>query len=302
MGEQPSATLRRRAAGRLRRGTRTLTLAAVTTARGRARTRMLAAGALAAVTTLAGALAAGGPAASAQTPARVTASFVPMRLGGRTTLQFGFSFGAPPGQVPPPLTGIELRYPANLGLYLTGLGLATCTVQVLEARGPGGCSPNSVMGYGEVSSGVVFGTKIVNESAPITIFRAPTHGGFLAVLFYAQGSVPVDARVIFPGLLLPSPSPFGGVVNIHVPLVETLPGAPYVSVLGLRSTIGPRKVVYYENVGGQVLGYRPKGILLPPHCPQHGFPFAARFTFTDGSVSAARTTIRCGGRGSAGRR
>jgi hypothetical protein len=231
--------------------------------------------------------------AGAQTPARVSATFQPLRLGGRTTLQFAFSFGAPPGQVPPPLTGIELRYPANLGIGTSELGLATCRVAVLEEDGPGGCSPNSVMGFGEVSTGVVFGSKIVSESAPITIFRAPSVGGDFAVLFYAQGSVPVDARVIFPGLLLPSPSPFGGVVNIHVPLVETLPGAPYVSVVGLRSTIGPRRVVYYERSGGQLLAYRPKGLLLPRRCPRGGFPFRARFAFADGSGASAGARVGC---------
>ncbi|MGH2912514.1 MAG: hypothetical protein ACRDJ3_08570, partial [Solirubrobacteraceae bacterium] len=159
---------------------------------------------------------------------KLSAAFSPLTLGGRTTLEFGFSFAAPPGKVPPPLIGIELHYPNNLGLGLSGLGLATCDVPAMEAGGPGGCSPNAVMGFGDVLTGIVLGTEIVNEIAPITIMRAPNHGGHLAVLFYAEGTAPVDARIIFPGLLLPSAAPFGGVVNIGVPLVETLPGAPYV--------------------------------------------------------------------------
>ena len=223
----------------------------------------------------------------------MSAAFEPMRLGGRTTLEFGFGFKVPPGQVPPPLTGIELRYPANLGLGLSGLGLSTCTVAQLEAYGPGGCPSDAVMGFGEVSTGIVLGTKIVSENAPITVMRAPYTDGHLAVLFYAQGTVPVDARVIFPGLLLPAPSPFGGEVNIKVPLVETLPGAPYVSVIRLHSTIGPRKVVYYEQVDGRTLAYRPLGILLPPNCPKRGFPFSAWFTFADGTRSSAATRVRC---------
>ena len=230
---------------------------------------------------------------AAATTTKLSAAFLPMRPGGRTTLEFGFSFGAPAGQVPPPLTGIELRYPANVNFAISGLGLATCTVRILEEDGPGGCSPEAVMGFGEVLTGIVLGTKIVSESAPITIMRAPTQEGHLAVLFYAQGSVPVDARVIFPGLLFPSPSPFGGVVNIDVPLVETLPGAPYVSVIRLHSTIGPRKVVYYEQVDGRTLAYRPRGILLPRKCPKSGFPFSALFSFTDGSQSSASTTLGC---------
>jgi hypothetical protein len=140
---------------------------------------------------------------------------------------------------------------------------------------------------------VVFGSEIVGESAPITIMRAPDQEGRLAVLFYAEGTDPVDARIIFPGLLLSSAAPFGGVVNIGVPLVETLPGAPYVSVMRLRSTIGPKKVVYYEHVGGRTLAYQPLGILLPRRCPRGGFPFAARFAFTDGSRLSAHTSVPC---------
>ncbi|HXP99870.1 MAG TPA: hypothetical protein VN845_07365 [Solirubrobacteraceae bacterium] len=233
------------------------------------------------------------PAIATQVPARLSASFDPLRLGKRTTLEFGFSFSAPAGQVPPPLTGIELHYPENLGIELSGLGLADCTVAAMEAGGPGGCPPNAVMGFGEVLSGVVLGTQIVSETAQVTVMRAPDREGHLAVLFYAEGTVPVDARIIFPGLLLPSSSPFGGVVNIGVPLVETLPGAPYVSVIALHSTIGPKKVVYYEQLDGHTLAYRPRGILLPQRCPRLGFPFSAKFSFSDGSVASAHTVIPC---------
>lgn len=227
------------------------------------------------------------------TPVKLRAAFSPMALGKRATLEFGFSFKPPAGQVPEPLTAIELRYPSNLGLGLSGLGLATCGAAAIEATGPSGCSANSVMGFGEVLTGVVLGTEIIREIAPITIVRAPDQEGRLAVLFYAEGTQPVDARIIFPGLLLPSYGPFGGVVNIGVPLVETLPGAPYVSVIELHSTIGPKNVVYYERVDGHTLAYKPRGILLPPRCPAGGFPFAARFLFNNGTSANATTTIPC---------
>jgi hypothetical protein len=219
--------------------------------------------------------------------------FVPERLGGTTTLEFGFSFGAPSGEVPPPLTQIELRYPARLGLGLSGLGLATCTMKVLEAAGATGCPPNSVMGYGAALTGIVLGTTIVSESAPITIVRTPDRDGHLAVLFSAEGTAPVDTRIVFPGLLLPAPAPFGGQVSVGVPLVPTLPGAPYISVIRLRATIGPRMVTYYERAGGKTLAYKPKGILLPRSCPRHGFPFVAQFSFLDASIATARAAVPC---------
>jgi hypothetical protein len=244
--------------------------------------------------------AAQGAAAQGAGAATLSAAFTPERLGQRTTLDFGFSFSAAPGQVPPPLTQIELRYPNNLGLGLSGLGLATCTAETLEASGPSGCPPDSVMGHGEALTGVVLGTTIITENAPIAILRTPDRAGHLAVLFYSEGTTPVNTRIVFPGLLLPASAPFGGLVSIGVPLVPTLPGAPYISVIQLHATIGPSGVTYYEEAAGRTLAYRPRGILLPNSCPRRGFPFAARFSFLDGSLASAQTAVPCPARGRRG--
>ncbi|MGA9313839.1 MAG: hypothetical protein WBV77_04320 [Solirubrobacteraceae bacterium] len=232
-------------------------------------------------------------AAQASTTATLSAAFTPEKLGDRTTLHFGFSFSAPPGQVPPPLTQIELRYPNNLGIALSGLGLASCAPATLDELGPSGCPPNSIMGRGEAFTGIVLGVTPIRENAPIAIVRAPDQEGHLSVLFYSEGSTPVDTHIEFPGILLPANSPFGGVVSIGIPLVPTLPGAPYISVIHLHATLGPVGVTYYEHVGGVTLAYTPKGILLPSSCPRGGFPFAATFSFLDGSEAKAGTAIPC---------
>jgi hypothetical protein len=227
------------------------------------------------------------------TSARLSASFTPERLGARATLDFGFSFSTPASRVPPPLTEIELRYPSNLGIALSGLGLNTCDARTLETSGPEACSPNAIMGYGEAFTGILLGTTVITEDAPITILRAPDQEGHLALLFYSEGTTPVNTRVVFPGLLLPSSAPFGGLVSIGVPLVPTLPGAPYISVVHLRATIGPLGVTYYEHLNGMTFAYRPLGILLPRRCPRRGFQFQARFAFLDGTHARAHTAIAC---------
>jgi hypothetical protein len=233
------------------------------------------------------------PAVRAAPAATLVTAFVPERLGQRSTLDFGFSFSAPAGQVPPPLTQIELRYPNNLGIALSGLGLATCAAQTLEASGPSACSSNAVMGRGRVFTGIVLGATIIAESAPITVVRAPDQEGRIGLLFYSEGITPVNNRVVFPGQLLPASAPFGGLVSIGVPLVPTLPGAPYISVIRLQTTLGPIGVTYYEHAGGRTLAYRPRGILLPNSCPAGGFPFAAEFGFADGSHASAHTAVAC---------
>lgn len=238
-------------------------------------------------------VAVGVPAARAATGAALSATFTPERLGRRSTLDFGFSFSAPPGQVPPPLTQIELRYPGNLGIALSGLGLATCTAQTLEAAGPPGCPSDAVMGRGQALTGIVLGTTPITESAPIAVVRAPDTEGRIGLLFYSEGTTPVATRIVFPGQLLPASAPFGGLVSIGVPLVPTLPGAPYISVIHLHATIGPIGVTYYERVGGVTFAYTPKGILLPGTCPRGGFPFAAEFSFEDETHAYAQTSIAC---------
>ncbi len=232
-------------------------------------------------------------AARAETSATLSAAFTPELLGQRTTLNFSFAFSDPTSQLPSPLTEIELRYPSNLGIALSGLGLATCDSKTLELSGTAGCSANAVMGYGEAFTGIQLGTTVITENAPITILRAPDEEGRLALLFYAEGTTPINTRVAFAGLLLPTSAPFGGLVSIGVPLVPTLPGAPYISVIHLRATIGPKGVTYYEHLGNATFGYRPRGILLPPGCPRAGFPFDARFGFLDGSPAFAHTTVPC---------
>jgi|HubBroStandDraft_3_1064219.scaffolds.fasta_scaffold08267_2 hypothetical protein len=231
--------------------------------------------------------------AQSRTSAALSAKFTPERLSQRTTLNFGFSFSAPTGQVPPPLTQIELRYPDNLGIALSGLGLATCSSTTLEASGPSACPTDAVMGRGQALTGIVLGTTIITESAPITILRAPDREGRLELLFYSEGTSPVNTRIVFPGLLLPASTPFGGLVSIGVPLVPTLPGAPYISVIRLHAAIGPIGVTYYEHVDGRTLAYQPKGILLPSTCPRGGFPFAAEFSFLDEEHASAFTTAPC---------
>lgn len=226
--------------------------------------------------------------------ARLFASFSPNRLRGRTTLDFGFLLSADQAQIPPPLTQMQLRYPSNLGIELSGLGLATCAADALAADGPGACPRNSVMGHGFVLTGIVLGSATITERAAITILRAPySSRGNLALLFYAEGIKPVSTDIVFSGLLEPASMPFGGQVNIGVPLVPTLPGAPFISVIDMHATLGPAGVTYYERVAGVTLAYTPQGILMPPRCPRGGFQFAADFVFADDSQTKARTAARC---------
>ena len=232
-------------------------------------------------------------AADAPPSATLTASFQPDLLGQRTTLSFGFQIRGAAGLVPPALTAVELSYPNKLGIALSGLGLATCTAAQLEAAGVSGCQENSIMGFGEATAEISLGSDVVAEPVPLTILRAPDEETHISLLFDAVGSSPLNTSAVFPGALLPAPAPFGGVVSIDVPLIASVPGAPDVAIVRLRATLGPSGVTYFKPLEGRTIVYQPPGILLPPTCPRGGFPFAAQFSFLDGSHASARATEPC---------
>ena len=239
------------------------------------------------------ATAAAATAAADEPTAKLSAALSPERLGRGTTIIFGFTIATVSGQVPSPLTGLDLYYPANLGIGTSGLGLETCSAAVLEHDGPEGCPSQSQMGYGKGLVKVPFGPEVLSETAQTSIFMANIQEGHLGLLFYADGHAPVSAQIVFHGLVLPAPNPFGGDLATTFPLVPTLPGAPNAAVVQLRSTIGPLHLIYYEHTRGKYLPYHPRGIVLPLTCPHGGFHFAASFSFEDGSHTSAHTSVPC---------
>jgi hypothetical protein len=234
-------------------------------------------------------------AAEATQSVKLGATLTPEHLGRGTTIGFSFQIGAPAGAIPAPLTGINLSYPENLGVATSGLGLATCSAARIEAFGPNHCPADSVMGTGNAIAEFPAGLEIVHESAPMSIFRAPEENGQIALLLYVTAANPVGVQIALPSLLLPAAAPFGGSVQIGVPLVPSFPDAPDVAIVQLTATLGPLGITYYERVHGHTIAYHPQGVLLPNSCPRGGFPFAAELGFVDGSTASARTVVPCPG-------
>jgi hypothetical protein len=224
---------------------------------------------------------------------RFGATLTPERLGHDTTIGFGAEISAPAGGVPSPSTGIEVRYPTNLSIALTGLGLQTCTALRLEVIGAGGCPPDSRMGFGKALAEIQYGPEIVSESADVEVVRAPSENRQAALLFYADAHSPMSAQIVVPGELTAAAPLYGGALRISVPLVPTFPRAPDVAIVHLSATIGPQHLIYFEQLNGRTVAYKPRGIVLPKRCPRAGFQFAADFTFQDGSHASAHTAVPC---------
>lgn len=225
------------------------------------------------------------------------AGFSPDRLGARTTITLAFSLSTAEGVGPPPLTAMNLRMPAGMNYTMTTLGLAECRPADLEAKGLAGCPPNSRLGYGSAYVEVPFGNGSGHEIPEIQAVAAPSDTGNLRVLFYANGLFPVYAQLAFAGEVLPDSGRYGSRLATEVPIVKSVPGGPDVSIVRVKTTIGPRHLTYYKRVHGRLVAYKPRGVSVPERCPRGGFPFAGEFTFQDGNHVSAVTVVPCPRRG-----
>jgi hypothetical protein len=239
------------------------------------------------------------PASAPATTERATlhAGFLPDRLGAGTTISFSFKLATIEGAAPPPLTRMALRMPAGINYTTTTLGLAICEPEALLAKGLEGCSPNSRLGFGKAFVEVPFGLGTGYELPEIQALMGPPHNGNLDVLFYAIGNTPVSAELVFSGEVLPDHGLFGSQLAAEVPLIPSVPAGPDVSVVSVQTTIGPSHLTYYRHVHGKLKAFHPRGVSLPERCPRGGFPFAAEFSFQDGSQTRASTTVPCPRRG-----
>jgi hypothetical protein len=231
--------------------------------------------------------------ATAAPSATLHTSLKPERLGGNTTLGFGFNITDGKGRIPPPLTAFELRYPVQLGFAVSELGLDTCSEKTFEIQGAKRCPTNSIMGRGTALGEISVEGETVQERVSVTVARSTNENSHLELLFLTEGHDPILNFVAFKGTLSAANPPFGGRVTADIPLLETYPEGPDISVVSFASTIGPEHLHYHERSHGHVISYKPRGIALPNKCPHGGFLFSATFRFQDHTHTRATSTVRC---------
>jgi hypothetical protein len=228
------------------------------------------------------------------------ASFKPERLGLSTTVNLRILIAPGDEPIPPPLTEAEVRYPDGLDAQLSGLGIDECSAATLETAGIGACPPDSLMGDGQAIAEFLIGRHIVREVASLTAVRTTEQEGHLTMLMYLYDESAVSTQLILTSRVLAADGPFAGNLDIQVPLLQSILGAPDVSVAEIQLALGPESLTYSELHAGKLTHYIPEGITLPKHCPRGGFPFAVTLGFEGGGQASARTAVACPGR--AGRR
>jgi hypothetical protein len=125
---------------------------------------------------------------------------------------------------PDPLTGLTLRLPS--GSTISASGFPTCSEEVLIDQGPYACPGGSQAGaLGSFTASVFLGGSPVEETGLVYAFFAPGGGLDLAV----NGFVPVAVEAVVSGTYLPPSGGFGPGWRFKLPLLESVPGAPYMS-------------------------------------------------------------------------
>lgn len=231
--------------------------------------------------------------AGAHDAVKLKVAFDPDRPGARTTIELALQMSGPEGIPPSPVTSLNLRLPAHMGIATTTLGQANCDPADLIEGGLHGCSANARIGFGDAVAVVPFGPESVPEKVSINALMGPPSGDRLEVLFYAEGLSPVYAQLVFPGVVLADTDPFGERIDTQIPLVTAWPEGPNVALESFDSTIGPLHLTYHRQVNGKTISYHPHGVSVPKKCPRGGYPFAAELTFEDGSETTADYNVPC---------
>ncbi len=190
-------------------------------------------------------------------------------LGAGAAFQAEYTIsGTEYGGYSPPLIGINVYLPK--GVKLNPSKFPTCSTKiVVEEKEPSKCPKKSSGGPKGVAHGfVVFGNERVPEEVSIESFYAP--GGGLN--FLVLGHTPASIEIVSTGKYtnLNGSGGFGPKFVSHVPLIETVPGAPDGSTASIKVKVGSaikqgKKTIYYGT--------------MPKKCPKGGFPVKTELVF-----------------------
>jgi hypothetical protein len=224
----------------------------------------------------------GGIARAGTSSATIAPSLDPSRLGAEGALALDINFVGGEFGVPAPVRRSVLRFPAGLGIEVPEL--RSCAPARLRSQGPSGCPAPSEIGRGSALAEAHVGAQILRENIALSVFLGPLSNPQPTLEIFAQGYTPFEERVVLQGTVISASAPFGEELVLSIPAIPTLPLEPDASIVNLSLTLG---------ASGPHRGRDANTVLMPASCPNGGFPFAAEFTYADGSSSNALAKTPC---------
>lgn len=182
------------------------------------------------------------------------------------------------GGFPPPLTSVSAYAPA--GVTLDMQSFPRCPQGILESHEVSKCPKGSLMADGSVSGVVSFGGDRVHETLTLQAFFA----GAQKIAYYAEGTSPALVEVLGSGTVTAASGAFSHEFNAAVPLVETVPEAPYAVATSAHLMIGVAR-----RQGSHLIPL----MSLPRHCPKGGLLVRVRLGFLIGAPVQMDTKLPC---------
>ncbi len=221
-------------------------------------------------------------AAPEATSATLAPTLAPNRPGAKGALTLAIQYTGGEEGVPSPVHRSVLSLPA--GLTLDVPSLRSCSAARLQAHGPSACPPQSLIGRGHALAEALAGPEVISEEVALWAFIGPPQGSNPTLELLGEGSTPVPASVVITGTVIPAHAPYGEELVIPIPPIPSLPSVSETSLANLTLTIGANGP------------HRPRSantVLVPTTCPAGGWPFAAAFTYADGSSGSTVSKAPC---------
>jgi hypothetical protein len=216
------------------------------------------------------------------TSATLASTLTPGRPGAKGALTLAIQYTGGSLGVPSPVHRSALSLPAGLTLEIPSL--RSCSAARLRAHGPGSCPPQSLIGRGHALAEALAGSEVISEEVALWAFVGPPQGNNPTLELVGEGSTPVPAQVVVTGTVVPAHAPYGEELVIPIPPVPSLPSISETSLANLTLTIG---------TSGPHPSRSANTVLAPARCPTGGWPFAAAFTYADGSSDSAVARAPC---------
>jgi hypothetical protein len=183
------------------------------------------------------------------------------------------------GGFPPPLTGFSIYVPHGVRLHQQGFPI--CPQAILESHEVANCPKGSQLtSVGSVSGVVSFGGDRVRETLTVQGFFAAAG----RIAYYAEGTSPALVEVLGSGAFIPAGGGFASKFSASVPLVATVPEAPYAVVQSVHLRVGAA----YRR-GSRLVPF----LTLPRHCARGGMPDRLELTFLTGPPVRVNITMPC---------
>jgi hypothetical protein len=194
-------------------------------------------------------------------------SFSPWsHLGEASTFTATFTFiGSEYDGHVDPVTEVAVHVPEGIGG--SRAGFATCAKETIEERGIGACPAGSLAGPpGWATMFVSFGTERVEEYVTVQAVFGPAE----ALYFFIDGVSPISIELLGAATYASDTPPYGRVLTVQIPLVESVPGAPDGSITSLTLELG----AFREESGAEIAS-----VILPSQCTAGHFSWEADAKF-----------------------